>query len=264
MNTLSSFTSKAWVSWRGFATICTGIFLAAAAFSGAAGAQTACGDAAGHINANQQPKAPVDEIIRKFAANDTINKEVKNHYTYTEDITIQTLAGSTVDGEYRKVTNFLFDAQGKRIESAATEPKNSLQRIEVAQEDLDEIRNVMLFVLPTEDLPKYRISYAGVEHIDEIDTYVFSVTPQKADPNDRQFQGCVWVEDHDLQIVKVRGRVVPDTPDNQSPTFETYRELIDGKYWFPTYLYADGPLHFKEGDIQIREIVKLTNYKRPG
>jgi hypothetical protein len=264
MRTLLSFNSKVRVSRRAIATICAGIVFAAAAISGTAGAQTPCGDGASHIKTSQQPMTSVEEIIRKFAANDTINREARNHYTYKEDITIQTLIGTSVDGEYKKVSNFLFDAQGKRIESAAAELKNSLQRIEIAQEDLDEIRNVMLFVLPTEDLPKYKISFAGVERIDEIDTYVFSVSPQKADPNDRQFQGCVWVEDHDLQIVKVRGRVVPDTPDNQSPTFETYRELIDGKYWFPTYLYADGPLHFKEGDIHIREIVKLTNYKRPG
>jgi hypothetical protein len=254
--------SKLLRSPQSFLWICAGAFLVAALFPGAALAQTACSDAASHINTNQQPKLPADEIIRKFAANDTVNREARNHYSYTEDITIQSLTDKNVDGEYRRVTNISFDAQGARVESTAAEPKNSLQRIEIAQGDLDEIRNVMLFMLPTEDLPKYKISYAGVEHIDEIDTYVFSVTPQRVDPSTRQFQGCIWVEDHDLQIVKVRGRVVPDTPDNQSPTFETYRENIDGRYWFPTYLYADGPLHFKEGDIHIREIVKITNYKR--
>jgi hypothetical protein len=44
----------------------------------------------------------------------------------------------------------------------------------------------------------------------------------------------------------------------------TYREQIDGQYWFPTYTRADDDLHFKSGDVHIREIIKYTNYKRFG
>src|SRR6185369_2910665 len=48
------------------------------------------------------------------------------------------------------------------------------------------------------------------------------------------------------------------------PNFATWREQVDGKYWFPTYTRADDTLHFSQGDIKIREIVKYEDYKRFG
>ena len=75
------------------------------------------------------------------------------------------------------------------------------------------------------------------------------------------------MDDRDLQIVKTYGKGVGDrsgsSSDNQFPKFETYREQIDGKYWFPTYTHADDTLHFKDGESQrIRMIVKYQDYKR--
>jgi hypothetical protein len=76
-----------------------------------------------------------------------------------------------------------------------------------------------------------------------------------------------------MQIVKSCGKTVPDTiatrkkknaQENLSPKFVTYREQIDGQYWFPTYIRADDVLHFRTGDVHMREIIKLTNYKRFG
>ena len=52
--------------------------------------------------------------------------------------------------------------------------------------------------------------------------------------------------------------------ENLNPKFVTYREQIDGEYWFPTYTMADDILHFRTNDVHIREIIKYTNYKRFG
>jgi hypothetical protein len=52
--------------------------------------------------------------------------------------------------------------------------------------------------------------------------------------------------------------------ENLFPKFTTWREQIDGKYWFPTYTKADDELHFSSGDVHIREVVKYTDYKRFG
>ena len=44
------------------------------------------------------------------------------------------------------------------------------------------------------------------------------------------------MDDRDLQIVKTYGKgvgLLKKNEDNQFPKFETYREQIDGKYWFP-------------------------------
>ena len=76
------------------------------------------------------------------------------------------------------------------------------------------------------------------------------------------------MDNHDFQIVKTCGKNVPDVRnkknENLSPKFVTYREQVDGQYWFPTYTRADDQLHFSNGDIHIREIVKYTKYKRFG
>ena len=81
------------------------------------------------------------------------------------------------------------------------------------------------------------------------------------------------MDDHDFQIVRMAGKSVPDIHpkkrgkgnENLFPKFTTYREQVDGKYWFPTYTIADDMLNFKKAPaVHIREIVKYTNYKRFG
>ena len=117
--------------------------------------------------------------------------------------------------------------------------------------------------LTTNELPKYIIRYVGREQVDEITTYVFAVKPKKLESGQRYFEGEVWVDDHDLQIVKSYGRGVGQRKgDNQYGKFETYREQIDGKYWFPTYTLANATLHFKENDQRMRMNVKYQDYKQ--
>ena len=75
------------------------------------------------------------------------------------------------------------------------------------------------------------------------------------------------MDDRDFQIVKTEGRSVPDTRkgrENLFPKFVTYREQVDGRYWFPTYTRADDFLHFKSGDVRVRIILKYSDYKRFG
>jgi hypothetical protein len=87
-------------------------------------------------------------------------------------------------------------------------------------------------------------------------------TLKKSKTPERFFQGRIWVDDQDLQIVKARGKGVPEF-DQRFPTFETYREQIDGKYWFPTYTYADDQLSFKSGQtVHLRMRIKFTDFER--
>jgi hypothetical protein len=90
--------------------------------------------------------------------------------------------------------------------------------------------------------------------------------------NKHYFQGKVWVDQQDLQIVLINGQTVPqDTrpgKEDLQPPFTTYYEQVDGKYWFPTYTKAEGELHFaatRNGlgeDIHMRSVVKFTDYKQ--
>ena len=236
----------------------------------AAAAQTNCEDGNSPLNTAQPQGITPQEIIQKFAAREEIFKEARNHYAYTQEIIVQTLDGNTVDGEFRETTDILYDDQGKRIEQVKYAPPNTLTRIIMTREDFDDFRNRLPFVLTTQDLDKYNVLYAGQQHVDELDTYVFDIAPKKYDKNGgpRFFQGRIWVDNHDFQIVKTCGKNVPDIhkkdSENLTPKFVTYREQIDGQYWFPTYTRADDTLHFKDQDVHVRETVKYTDYKRFG
>jgi len=235
-------------------------------------AQTNCEAGDGPLNSAPPQAISVQDLIQKFAGQEAVFKEARNHYTYTQEVTVETVDGDTVDGTFKETTDVLYDDQGKRIENVTYAPMNTLTRVSLTKEDFDDFRNHLPFVLTTEDLPEYNIIYAGQQHVDELDTYVFDVAPKKVDKNGgpRFFQGRIWVDNRDFQIVKTCGKNVPDThkkgQENLSPKFVTYREQVDGQYWFPTYTRADDILHFRDGagDVHIRETLKYTRYKRFG
>lgn len=222
----------------------------------------------GPLNPAQPTGITPEEIIQKFAAKETQFKQAREQYTWRQDVKVQTLDGNTVDGEYRQVIDILFDDRGKRVENVVFAPQSTLQRISMSREDFDDIEKRLPFVLTSAEIPDYDIMYVGQQREDELNTYVFDVAPKKIEKNRRYFQGRIWVDDHDFQIVKTHGKNVPDivTKNNENlfPPFTTWREQIDGKYWFPTYTLTDDTLHFKTGDVRIRQIVKYTNYKRFG
>ena len=123
---------------------------------------------------------------------------------------------------------------------------------------------------PSEDLPEYNILYVGQQQEDQLHCYVFDIAPKKIEGKKRYFQGRIWVDDHDFQIVKTYGKSVPDirkkhgNEENLYPKFTTWRQQIDGLYWFPVYTRADDELHFKMQDVHIREIIKYQDYRRFG
>jgi len=211
------------------------------------------------------------EIIQKFAAKEKEFKIARENYAYRQSLTVQTLDGDTVNGEFKEVEDVLFDDKGNRIEHVVFAPQSSLVGITMTKEDFDDIRRRMPFVLTSDEIPEYQILYVGKQRIDEIGTYVFDVAPKQIEKNKRYFQGRIWVDDTDFQIVKTYGKNVPDLgvkkrggQENLFPAFTTWRDRVDGKYWFPVYTKVDDVLHFSNGDIHIKQIVKYTDYKRFG
>ncbi|HUI84296.1 MAG TPA: hypothetical protein VL240_08735 [Candidatus Binatia bacterium] len=225
----------------------------------------------GPLDPSQPQGITVNEIIQRFAAKEKQFKIAREQYTYTQDVRVQTLDGNTVDGEYHQVSDILFDDQGRRIEQVVFAPQSSLQRVVMTQSDYDDIRHRLPFVLTSDDIDKYQTLYVGKQREDELGTYVFDIAPRTIERGERYFQGRIWVDDHDFQIVKTYGETVPQVhnskhpeKENLSPKYTTWREQIDGKYWFPTYTRADDTLHFATEDVRMRYIVKYTNYKRYG
>ena len=211
-------------------------------------------------------QARIDEIINKFAARESEFAKARENYTYRQTARILELdQGGATAGRWEMVSDIDFTNEGKRTEHVVRSPVPSLKNLLLTPEDMEDLRNVQPFVLTSNDLPKYLIRYLGKETLDEIPCYVFAVKPKKLDPGQRFFQGQVWVDDQDLQIVKSYGRgvgLLKKNEDQQFPKFETYREQIDKKFWFPTYTIANDTLHFKDQDVRIRQTVKYEDYKQ--
>jgi len=237
----------------------------------------ACGLASGPARAQEGPLENTppagttpEDVIKRFAAKETEFAKARDQYTYRQDVKVETVDGETVDGQYHEVFDVMFDDKGHRIENVVFAPQSSLTKIFMSQEDFEDIRHRLPFVLTTEDLPEYNILYVGQQKEDELNCFVFDIAPKKIEGKKRYFQGRVWVDDHDFQIVKTYGKTVPDirekhgNQENLFPKFTTWRQQIDDKYWFPVYTKADDELHFKMEDVHIKEVVKYEDYKRFG
>ncbi len=211
------------------------------------------------------PPAEVDRIIRTFSAKEAQFHEALNNYSFKRDVSIRTIGilGGQITGEFKLVSRFYFDSNGNRHERVLFAPLSTLTEMTLSQEDLDDLNGVQPYALEASKINQYNFTYIGKEKIDQLDLFVFEVTPKNADPNNikqRYFQGRIWVDDQDLMIVKVRGKAVPEGKQ-RFPIFETYREQIDGKYWFPTYTHSDDELIFPGGNrVHEQMTVKYTEY----
>ncbi len=213
---------------------------------------------------------PIDDIIKRFAQHESEFKIARDNYTYKQSVKIQeSLPGEEQpSGEYEMDSEIVFTPEGHRYENVTYAPPSTLKLLALTQQDMDDIEHVQPFVLTTEELPKYNVTYVGQEHIDYLNTYVFHVAPKKIEKNQRYFQGTIWVDDQDYAIVKSDGKAVPDIishgQENLFPRFITYRENIEGNFWFPTYTHSDDILHFTGQDIRQRMTIRYADYKRYG
>ena len=210
----------------------------------------------------------VQHIIHEFAAKEKVFREARNNYTYHQVNRVEELGpDNEVVGTFQQEWDILYQDNGKRIERVTYAPPDTLKGLIVTQEDIENFRSIQPFVLSTEDLPEYEIKYLGHVKVDEITAYVFKTRPKELLKGRLYFDGVVWVDDRDLQIVKSEGKTVPELKgkkgQNMFPRFTTWREQIDGKFWFPTYTLADDTLYFPNGPaIHLKEVVRYSDYKQ--
>jgi hypothetical protein len=212
-------------------------------------------------------QAEIDQIITKFTNNEKRFRQALNEYVFSRSATIQTVGiGGNITGTYRRDSDMIFMQDGSRIEKILFFPVPTLTEISMTPEDLEDLGGINPFALEPDAIPKYNFTYVGKDHIDELDLWVFDVTPKvMPDPKkikDRLFSGRIWVDDKEFEIVKSKGKGVPETKINKFPVVETWRENIDGKYWFPTYVASNDELVFDNGQVvKLRVRVKYNNYK---
>lgn len=233
-------------------------------------AQTDCMDSGPPVDPAPPATMSSQELIQKFTAAEDKVRDARSQYTLTRDVLIQTLNDKVPDGQWHEVAQLSFDAKGRPLEHVTYSEVSTLRGIELSEQDKDDIRTFMPWVFTSDQLHDYKVTYAGKQHVDDLDTFVFQVEPAKLEKNRRYFQGKIWVDNRDLQMVKLCGKSVPEQihvkkhqPAEVRPTFLSVRQLVDGN-WFPAYARIDDTLHFGVELIHVREVVRFKDYKRAG
>jgi hypothetical protein len=214
------------------------------------------------------PSLPETEIVKRFSQKEDEYILSRTHYSYRKTIRIQELsADGHPSGEYVLVTQPGRDVDGRLFEKVVEKPRSTLQHLFLRSEDLDALQRIPGFPLTSSQLGKYDLKYLGKEQVDEIDCYIFQAKPKAVERIKAFFDGIVWVDAKYLEVVKTYGKWVTDQGDVHTiadlpfSLFETYRENVDGKYWFPSYSRSDDTLNLKGLEIPVRMVIKWTNFK---
>src|ERR1700681_939437 len=217
------------------------------------------------------PSLPAEEIIRRFSQKEDEYLKSRSNYGFRKSVRIQEFGpdGGAI-GEFLRVTEYQKLADGRVAMRAIEKPQSTLQGVYLAPEDLDALDRIPAYPLSSGQLAKYDLKFIGRELVDEVDCYIFQVKPRMVERAKAYFEGVVWVDAQYLEVVKTYGKWVTEQGDTRGiaqlpfSLFETYRENVDGKYWFPNYLRSDDTLHTKEGDIPVRLVVKWTDFNPAG
>ncbi len=212
-------------------------------------------------------QAEIDKIVKKIAVQEGEFREALKNYVFNRKAVLQTIGmGGQITGEYRRESFMTFTQDGQRFEKILFFPIPTMKDLLITPEDLEDLGGVNPFALEPSQISQYNFSYVGKEKIDDLDLYVFDVSP-KVIPDWkksklRYFTGRIWVDDRDLMIAKSKGKAIPEGKQ-RFPIVETWRENVDGKYWFPSFSSSDDELVFDNGfAIKLKMRVKYNNYRQ--
>jgi hypothetical protein len=213
------------------------------------------------------PSLPPDQIIRRFSEKEDQFLAARPSYGYRKTIRIDEFGpDGKPSGQFLMVTETTRAANGQVINKVVQKPQSTLHYFNLETEDVKELDRIPAFPLTSSQLVKYDLKYIGEEQVDEVDCYIFKVKPKVLDRAHAYLDGLVWVDTKYLEVVKTYGRWVNELGEVRSATlpftlFETYRENVDSKYWFPNYERSDDTLHLKDVSVPVRLVIKWTDFK---
>lgn len=212
------------------------------------------------------PPIPAPEIIRQFTSREDEFSRAHLNYGFHRTIRLQEFpADGSQGGELNLEQEIFIAPNGKRYEKMTKETSKELKSSQLDFQDLKEMARVPFFPLTTAEAPRYMLTYVGSQPLDELNTFVFRVQPRRLERTVRQLEGLIYVDDHDMAIVKIYGRWIAevDEPQGGRPfvMFDVQRENVDGKYWFPDYMRSDDFIPAKEGQTRLRLTIKMTDFK---
>jgi hypothetical protein len=213
------------------------------------------------------PSMPPSQIIAAFSKKEDLYQTERPQYSYKRSIRIQEFGpDGKPSGEYDATYQAVRSPDGQLYEKALAPPQTSLQYLQFEPDDAHYFTSIPAFALTTDQLGRYNVQFLGTEKVDEIDCYIFQVHPKTLDRKHPLFDGIIWVDQKYLEVVKSYGKWITDLGPMHPASlpfsiFETYRENVEGKYWFPSYSRSDDVFKLKDREIQIRVTIKWSDFK---
>jgi hypothetical protein len=213
------------------------------------------------------PSLPPAQIISALAKKEDLNFAERPLYSYRRTVRIQEFGpDGKPSGEYNATYQVVRSSSGQLYEKALAAPESSLQYIQFEPDDAHYLGSVPAFPLTTDQLAKYNVKFLSSEKVDEIDCYIFEVHPKILDRKHPLFEGILWVDQKYLDVVKTYGKWVTDLGPMHAGSlpfnmFETYRENVEGKYWFPNYSRSEDVYKLNGHDVPVRVTIKWSDFK---
>lgn len=215
------------------------------------------------------PPIPLPTLIQQVAQHEDAIERAYLTYSFQQEARITESPGiNGRPGEFNATVEVHFEPDGARYAHILKHDASTLGQTHFTLGDIEDLASVPMFTLTTAQLPNYNITYEGDEKLDEIHTYILRVQPKQLERSKKRFDGVVWVDDHDLAVVKSYGRFISDvvteaTLEHPFTDFEIYRENITSHYWFPTYIRSDNVLTIKDNEIHMRLVLRSSNFQLP-
>ncbi|MCI0488694.1 MAG: hypothetical protein L0229_19060 [Blastocatellia bacterium] len=207
------------------------------------------------------------EILASAAEKGKQILAVLQSYSYYAELTLQTVSqADVITGKYYRFSRVYYDSNGTRQEKVFEDKSTLPKEVFIGTNAINNMTSVYRFIVTPESFSEYEFNYVGRERIDELNTYVFDVKPVVKLPNpeksrDRYLKGRIWIDDRDMQVVKVAGEAVPEQSAHKTPRFESYFENYD-KYWFPAYMSADDEIRVGRRRTRVVVELRFTRYKK--
>lgn len=231
-----------------------------------------------------QIDAPAQQqaLLRAAVAQESAFSEALGNYTYRQDFSFQELSNQNHErgGSYQVITDITFTPDGRRLEQIVRGPYNHLRFLRMTRQDFADLRTIVPLILTRGLLWEYTIRDLGRQQIEmrdsagrvtgRLETEAFTISPRQIFSNHRYLEGKMWIDPVTQGIVKISGRPVPDVrvmrhgreEENLFGRFTTWRQRVDGHFWFPVFTEGQDWLGFRSGPVEVSERVTYSHFEQ--
>ena len=222
-------------------------------------AQINCNEGMEPIDRDAPSSMDALEFTHAVAAKEVILAKALAKFGYRVEVSVQTVKGDAVDGEFRQAFDVFFDNNGMRATKSVDVATNTLSRFKLSDKDVDTLVSAPPFALTPDVLAEKDAVYSGRQQVGQYSPSVFDLLPRDDQAPLHGFIGRVWVWPDKSAVLRSCGRstAYPIAPMR----YEIRRQRVGEEYWFPDSIRADEDVRTDDNPVHLRVNVKYSDYK---